>query len=77
VGSERERELIRQAIMEGGLHKLDDIQAIIESTGALDYTAMQAHEAADIAIGALSDIPNSEYKQALISIAEFAVKRRS
>jgi len=77
VGSESERALIRQAIVDGGLQQLDNIQAIIESTGALDYTAKRAHEAADIAITALSDIPDSEYKQALISIAEFAVKRRS
>ena len=77
VGSETERALIRQAIVEGGLKQLNNIQAIIESTGALDYTAKRAHEAADIAINALADIPDSEYKQALISIAEFAVKRRS
>ncbi len=77
VGSESERALIREAIVEGGLGKLGEIQAIIESTGALEYTAQKAHEAADIAISALSDIPDSEYKQALISIAEFAVKRRS
>ncbi|MCP4298945.1 MAG: octaprenyl diphosphate synthase [Gammaproteobacteria bacterium] len=77
VGSESERALIRRAIVEGGLKQLNNIQAIIESTGALDYTAERAHEAADIAINALADIPDSEYKQALISIAEFAVKRRS
>jgi octaprenyl-diphosphate synthase len=77
VGSKSERELIREAIVEGGLQQLNNIQAIIESTGALDYTAERAHEAADIAIAALADIPDSEYKQALISIAEFAVKRRS
>jgi octaprenyl-diphosphate synthase len=77
VGSKSERELIREAIVEGGLQQLNNIQAIIESTGALDYTAKCAHEAADIAIDALADIPDSEYKQALISIAEFAVKRRS
>ncbi|MBT8103446.1 MAG: octaprenyl diphosphate synthase [Gammaproteobacteria bacterium] len=77
VGSKSERALIRQAIEEGGLRHLDSIRAIIESTGALDYTAERAHEAADIAISVLSDIPDSEYKQALISIAEFAVKRRS
>lgn len=77
VGSKSESALIRQAILEGGLDQLDTIQAIIESTGALDYTAKRAHEAADIAISALSDIPDSEYKQALISIAEFAVQRRS
>jgi len=77
VGSEKERALIRKSIIEGGLQQLDAVQAIIESTGALTYTEKRAHEAADIAIGALSGIPDSEYKQALISIAEFAVKRRS
>jgi octaprenyl-diphosphate synthase len=77
VGSEKERALIRDAIIEGGLQQLDTIQAIIGSTGALIYTEKRAHEAADIAIEALSGIPDSEYKQALISIAEFAVKRRS
>jgi len=76
-GSDSEQKLIREAIVDGGLAQLDNIQAIIESTGALDYTAKRAHEAADVAIGALADIPDSEYKQALISIAEFAVKRRS
>jgi len=77
VGSKSDRALIRQAIVDGGLTQLDAIQAIIESTGALDYTAERAHEAADKAIAALAVIPDSEYKQALISIAEFAVKRRS
>jgi octaprenyl-diphosphate synthase len=77
VGSEKQRTLIRKSIIEGGLQQLDAIQDIIESTGALLYTEKRAHEAADIAIDALSGIPDSEYKQALISIAEFAVKRRS
>jgi hypothetical protein len=30
-----------------------------------------------VAINALTDIPDSEYKQAMIAIAEFAVRRRS
>lgn len=77
TGSESERALIREAILDGGLQHLDSVQAIIRSTGALDYTAKRAHAAADIAIAALADIPDSEYKRALISIAEFAVQRRS
>ena len=77
VGAENERALIRKAIVEGGLEQMDTIQAIINSTGALAYTERRAHEAADLAIAALADIPGSEHKQALISIAEFAVKRRS
>lgn len=76
-GSAEDKELIRKAITEGGLDQLDKIQAIIESTGALQYTAARAQEAADVAIGALSGIPDSDYKQALIAIAEFSVRRRS
>jgi len=77
VGSRDQRTLIRKAVVDGGLDKLDVIQSIIESTGALAYTEKRAHEAADIAIAALTGIPDSPHKQALISIAEFAVKRRS
>ncbi|MBT8088530.1 MAG: octaprenyl diphosphate synthase [Gammaproteobacteria bacterium] len=76
-GSEDERVLIREAILSGGLQRLDDVQQIIQSTGALQYTEKRAHEAADIAIAAIDVLPDSDYKQALIAIAEFAVDRRS
>jgi octaprenyl-diphosphate synthase len=76
-GESGDRELIRNAILEGGLDDLERIQTIIESTGALQYTAARAQEAADVAIGALSEIPDSDYKQALVAIAEFSVRRRS
>jgi octaprenyl-diphosphate synthase len=75
--TESERQLIRSAVEKGGLDHLDEIHTVIESTGALEYTAKRAQEAADIAIDALSSIPDSEYKEALITIADFAVKRRS
>ncbi len=74
---ETDREMIKRAIVEGGLERLEDIQSVIESTGALQYTAARAQEAADLAIRALSDVPDSDYKQALVAIAEFAVERRS
>ncbi|MDA0680512.1 MAG: octaprenyl diphosphate synthase [Proteobacteria bacterium] len=76
-GSPAERKMLRHAILEGGVDKLDEIQAVVESTGALQYTAARAQEAADMAISALTGIPNSDYKQALIAVAEFAVRRRS
>ena len=75
-GSASDQALIRNAILNGGLDQLEKITAIIESTGALEYTATRAQEAADSAVAALSDIPGSEYKQALIAIANFAVRRR-
>ena len=74
--SDADKDLIRNAIVEGGLGQLEKIQAIIESTGALQYTAARAQEAADSALDALSDVPDSEYKQALIAIADFSVQRR-
>ncbi len=76
-GSSEDKELIRKAILEGGLDQLENITAIIESTGALQYTAARAQEAADKAIAALSDVPDSDYKRALIAIADFSVQRRS
>ena len=76
-GSERERNLIRQAIIDGGLDQLEEITKIIEKTGALQYTADRAQEAADTAIAALAGIPDSDHKKALVAVAEFAVQRRS
>ena len=76
-GDSAQRELIRNAILEGGLDDLESVRSIIESTGALQYTAARAQAAADVAIDALSEIPDSDYKQALIAIAEFSVRRRS
>jgi octaprenyl-diphosphate synthase len=75
--SAADRELIRQAIIDGGLEQLDAITRIITRTGALQYTANRAQEAADTAIAALRDIPDSDYKKALVAVAEFAVQRRS
>jgi octaprenyl-diphosphate synthase len=76
-GSSADRKLIRDAILEGGADQLESITAIVESTGALEYTAARAQEAADLAIAALRNVPDSEYKQALIVLADFAVQRRS
>lgn len=76
-GSDSECRMIRTAIESGGLLKLDEIRSIIDKTGALRYTVARAREAADLAIDALSHIPHSEHRDAMIAIAEFAVKRRS
>ncbi len=76
-GSDAERNLIRAAIESGGIDQLDEVQAIIESTGALQYTATCAQQAADSAVHAISGLPESSHKQALIAIAEFSVRRRS
>lgn len=75
--SAEDAQIIRDAILEGGLEQLERITAIIESTGALQYTNDKAHEAADLAIASLGSMPSSDYKQSLINIAELSVQRRS
>ena len=77
VGNEAQRELIRAAILEGGLGQMDQIQEIIHSTGALEYTIRKARNAANSAIARLDDIPDSEYRQTLMSLARLAIQRRS
>ena len=75
--SPTKRKIIQTAIENGDLTKLAIIQEIIESTGAIKYTSMQAQEAAEKAIDASSILPDSKYKEALISIANFAVHRQA
>ena len=75
--SPTERKIIQTAIKNGDLTKLAIIQEIIESTGAIKYTSMRAQEAAEKAVDASSILPDSKYKEALISIANFAVHRQA
>ena len=75
--NEADRTLIRDAITGDGLGELPQIQQIIEATGALQYTAKRAQEAADLAIASLDDVPDSEFKDAMIAIANYSVKRRT
>ncbi len=74
---ESARRTIRGAIEAGGLEHLAAIRAVIDATGALAYTAERARQAADLAIEALAEVPESDYRRALVAIAEFAVRRRS
>ena len=76
-GSDDEKAIIRSAIVEGGLDQLDRITSIIHSTGALQYTAEKAQEAAKLAIESLNSLAPSEHREALVQIAELSVQRRS
>lgn len=69
--------LIRKAIEQGGYDMIDEVQAIIQQTGALDYTRAVAQQEADKAIEQLAHLPESEYKQALELLALFSVQRNT
>ncbi len=74
-GNEQQRQIIADAIQRGTSADLSLIQQIIQDTGALTYTRQQARLAAERAIASLTVVADSAYKQALIALAEFAVKR--
>ncbi len=74
-GSAKQVALIKLAIEEGGYDKIDQVQAIIQDTGALTYTEDVAQEQAQRAIDALTGLPDSEYKAMLEDIARLSVHR--
>jgi len=75
-GNGRCSELIREVIRDGGRDKLEDIVGVIESAGGLEYTARLAQSEANEALGALSGLPETPYRDALASLARFAIARK-
>ncbi|MBE1302308.1 MAG: octaprenyl diphosphate synthase [Alteromonadaceae bacterium] len=75
-GTEDEAELIKSAIENSdGKQHFDAIMLAMKNTNALEYTVAKANEARDQAIAALSPILDSDYKNALIELANIAVAR--
>lgn len=71
-----QQQQIRDAIEHGnGIEHLDAILATMQQTGALEYTKQKANDEADKAIQMLNIIPDSDYKQALIGLANISVNR--
>jgi len=77
-GNEQQKTLIREAIEKAnGMENFDLIMQALDETKALQYTSQRAIEEADKAISAIAILPDSDYKQALISLAHIAANRTS
>ena len=75
-GNEEQANLIRQAIENGGNREdIDQVLSIMAEHKSLDYTMEKAKSEAQKAVDALAVLPESEYKQALISLAWLSVDR--
>ena len=74
-GSEEQSEVVRKAIEEGGLNYLDQVMDAIKQTGAIEYTEDTARKEAELAIQQLEHLPESEYKKAMIWLANYSVDR--
>jgi octaprenyl-diphosphate synthase len=66
---------IRQAIEHGGLTEFQSVLAAIKDTHALQYTREAAQREAETANTAISCLPDSNSKSALLQLAAFAVDR--
>ncbi len=75
-GNAEQAQLIRDTIEQGGnLEALDDILAIMTQYKSLDYAMQRAKEEAKKAVDAIRILPESAYKNALISLAYLSVDR--
>ena len=66
---------LRAAIETGGIDDLDQITRLIETSGGLEYTAGMARREKELAVAALGKLPASSYRDALVTLADFAVAR--
>jgi len=75
-GTAAEKHMIREAIESGSTQNLRSIQLAIEASGGLRYTAERAETEVGLAVEALEILPASPYRDALKTLAEFAIRRR-
>jgi octaprenyl-diphosphate synthase len=74
-GSAAEASIIIEAIKQGDRNAFNEVFAIVKNTNAIEYTEARANDEAQKAIDAIDSLPDSDYKQALISLAKFSVQR--
>jgi octaprenyl-diphosphate synthase len=75
-GTAEQAALVRHAIEQGGRESLSEVVTAVKASKALDYTRQQAVEESQRANAALSELPASQYKEALLQLSLFAVDRR-
>ncbi len=79
LGNDTQKTTIRQAIETASLDMLNDIVAIVQATGALDYTRDKATEQANRAKQCLTQLPESAIlpaiREVMSELADFSVSR--
>ncbi|MBX3619335.1 MAG: octaprenyl diphosphate synthase [Rhizobacter sp.] len=75
--SDLDRLMIRHSIEQGEVSRLQDIVAIVRSTGALDATRDAARSEAEKARLNLASLPRTNYREALLEFCARSVERSS
>ena len=73
--SPEQAQSLRHAIEHGGLDSLDRIIASIRDSGALERTRQRALAHASAARDELVSLPASDYRDALVTLADYSVQR--
>lgn len=74
-GTEEQRQLVRNCIENGDEQHFDAVLFAVTTSGALDYTKRKAEEASARATASIISLPESEFKEALLKLSDFAVHR--
>lgn len=74
-GTEQQAKIVIDAIRQGSREAFNDVYAVVKATRAIEYTEQCADRAAEKAIESLQCLPDSDYKQALETLARFSVQR--
>ena len=75
-GTPEQAAVVRAAIEEGDVARLPEVQAIIQATGALEFTRQQALLEAEAGCAAISSLADTQFKHALLELARFAATRQ-
>ena len=75
-GNVAESTAIKHAIKNGGLEDFSTILSAVQRTGALGYVKKIAEQEAASACAAIAHLPESTFKTALITLANFSVSRQ-
>jgi octaprenyl-diphosphate synthase len=76
-GTPEQREMIRNAIINGEVERMAQIVEIVKATGALEATREAAQAQAELAKACLDTLPMSEYRDALLQLSYDSIHRSS
>jgi len=76
-GTAAQREMIRQAVINGEVERMAQIVEIVKETGALEATREAAQAQAEQAKACLALLPESVYRQALLELSFDSIHRSS
>ena len=74
-GTPEQAAVVRQAIENGGREQFAEVLAAVRASGALEHARAYAVAEAELARSAISVLPDTNYKEALIQLTVLAVER--